>query len=361
MKRFKNIEEIWAYAKNVCPKGVVVGQIHKSPAQKDFSISVPKVLVLDPKLKGYTKIEIVFTQIVDDTLIDAFVQETNTEATILNSNDFDKLLYFMALNEAAETSSLTLIEAVQKVMAPIKIGDTIQIVYVDGDTQTDIVSGKLEDIKPVKDVLPEIKSESKELFDEISKNGFDKMNKAYKIRGTWYVDDNENNIYAVLREAANDSFTGGFLKQELTINGKVYKTSEEIKSDLEKFGKKADSLVNDASADSMKAYDEVNKHYKELLKAWNSLGLKDGSNLKEAAEHPLAEADNIKNLIERGAKTISKDRIRNGINSLEMLLNDLMKDPMKNLKEIDAVDNALGYLKDFLHSHKIVDGTFINK
>lgn len=361
MKRFKNIEEIWAYAKNVCPKGAVVGQIHKSPAQKDFSISVPKALVLDPKLKGYTKIEIIFTQIVDDTLIDAFVQETNTEATILNSNDFDKLLYFMALNEAAETSSLTLIEAVQKVMAPIKIGDTIQIVYVDGDTQTDIVSGELEDIKPVKDVLPEIKADSKELFDEISKNGFDKMNKAYKIRGTWYVDDNENNIYAVLREAANDSFTGGFLKQELTINGKVYKTSEEIKSDLEKFGKKADTLVNDASADSMKAYDEVNKHYKELLKAWNSLGLKDGSNLKEAAEHPLAEADNIKNLIERGAKTISKDRIRNGINSLEMLLNDLMKDPMKNLKEIDAVDNALSYLKDFLHSHKIVDGTFINK
>ena len=361
MQRFKNIEEIWTYAKNACPKGVVVGQIHKSASQKNFSISVPKVLVLDPKLKGYTKIEIVFTQIIGDTLIDAFVQETNTEATVLNSNDFDKLLYFIALNEAAETSSLTLIEAVQKVMAPIKIGDTIQIVYIDGESQTDIVSGKLEDIKPVKDVLPEIKAESEDLFNEISKNGFDKMNKAYKIRGTWYVDDNENNIYAVLREAANDSFTGHFLKQELTINGKVYKTSEDIKADLEKFGKKANSLIHDTSTDSMKAYDNVNKHYQELLKAWNSLGLKDGSNLKESAKYPLIEADNIKNIIERGSATITKDRIRNGINSLESMLNDLMKDPMKNVDEIDAVDNALGYLKDFLRTHKIVDGTFINK
>lgn len=361
MQRFKNIEEIWTYAKNACPKGVVVGQIFKSAAQKDFSISVPRALVLDPKLKGYAKIEIVFTQIAGDSLIDAFVQETNNEATVLNSNDFDKLLYFIALNEAAETSSLTLIEAVQKVMAPIKIGDTIQIVYVDGDTQTDIVSGELEDIKPVKDVLPEIKAESEELFNEISKNGFDKMNKAYKIRGTWYVDDNENNIYAVLREAANDSFTGHFLKQALTINGKVYKTSEDIKADLEKFGKKAATLVRDASVDSMKAYDDVNQHYQELLKAWNSLGLKDSSNLKEAADHPLAEADNIKNLIGRGVTTISKDRIRNDINSLEAMLNDLMKDPMKNIEEIDTVDNALDYLKDFLNNHKIVDGTFVKK
>lgn len=200
MIRFKNIEALWAYAKEKMPNGCVVSKLSNNQSEKYFSIEVPKALVNDSKLVNKPKVTIVFTAINDDNLVDAFIQETNDEFTILNDKDFSEALWFVRLNESVVRKTYTLFEAVQTVMAPIKVGDSIKIVDIDGNTETSIVSGIADEILPVKDAIKKIEKDNTELYDIIMTNGYKESDKAYKINGSWFIDDNEHNIYALLNK-----------------------------------------------------------------------------------------------------------------------------------------------------------------
>ena len=38
------------------------------------------------------------------------------------------------------------------------------------------------------------------MYDTIMMNGYKESDKAYKINGSWFIDDNEHNIYALLNK-----------------------------------------------------------------------------------------------------------------------------------------------------------------
>lgn len=331
VKKFKSIEELWAYAKQIMPNGAVVSKIANTGASKFFSITVPKVLVQDSKLMRFSKIETVFTLLKGDNLIDAFCEQTNNEYTIVDSNDFREAIYFCAamLTEGMRTRRVSLVEAITKVMAPIKVGDNIKIVSVDGDVETDIVSGEVEDMKPVKDVMNQIKKENSELYSTIKANGYKDSDNAYRIKGAWYVDDNEHNIYALLREDRAGSMTA----YSIQINGKTYNSIWDIRKGLESFDK------DFKDKGKMSNIQGMNPVYDMLKDTWNQIfaGSSKKNVVNEAAKENF-KAIAIIQEIENGTKDIPTDKIKTMINSISHFQKRLLSDP--EFDHIDAIEEA---------------------
>lgn len=249
MIRFKNIEALWAYAKEKMPNGCVVSKLSNNQSEKYFSIEVPKALVNDSKLVNRSKVTVVFTAIKGDDLIDAFIQETNTEFTILNDKDFSEALWFVRLNESVQRKTYTLFEAVQTIMAPVKVGDSIKIVDIDGDTETSIATGIADEILSVPKAIDKIKKDNTELYDIIMTNGYKNTDKAYKINGSWFVDDNEHNIYALLNESAEQSpsIKAVNLIQQIETAPKNI-PSDKIRDGINMLSDYLDSLMHDPMA-----------------------------------------------------------------------------------------------------------------
>lgn len=353
MKKFKSLEDLWAYAKQVMPNGAVVSKIANTGASKFFSITVPRVLVQDPKLQKFSKIETVFTILKGDNLVDTFCEQTNQEYTIVDSNDFKEAMAFCAamLNEGQATRRISLYEAVTKVMAPIKVGDEIKIVSLDGDVETDIVSGTVEDMRSLDKAVDDIKKDNVELYNTIQANGYKPTDRAYKIRGSWYIDDNEHNIYALLREARAESSMG----YAITIAGTSYNSIWDIRKGLEGYEKDAQ--------DKGKVIGRVvgnNSAYNMLKKTWNQIfaGSANKDVINEAAENNF-KAIAIMQSIQNGTKDIPTNKFKSMIGSLSDFQKKLLSDPDADIKAIKDADDAIEALRKEFRTRGMKDGSGI--
>lgn len=97
--KFKNIEELWKYLKQNVPSGVNITTVEKSPSQKIFYMTVPKNLVTANNRKA--DYDYTFTETAGD--IEVFIEPTNDNFSIIDSDDLKELIVFK-MNDSVNES-----------------------------------------------------------------------------------------------------------------------------------------------------------------------------------------------------------------------------------------------------------------